>query len=47
LLSALLVGFLVNGFQLLNISSTLVSVVQGVLILIVVSATTLLRLQEA
>lgn len=47
LLSALLVGFLVNGFQLLNISSTLVSGVQGVLILIVVSATTLLRRQEA
>ncbi|TAX43746.1 ABC transporter permease [Rhizobium leguminosarum] len=47
LLSALLVGFLVNGFQLLNISSTLVSGVQGVLILIVVSATTLLPRQEA
>jgi ribose transport system permease protein len=42
-----LVGFLVNGFQLLNISSTLVSGVQGVLILIVVSATTLLRRREA
>ncbi|MGO8506364.1 ABC transporter permease, partial [Rhizobium leguminosarum] len=47
LLSALLVGLLVNCFQLLNISSTLVSGVQGVLILIVVSATTLLRRQEA
>lgn len=46
LLSALLVGFLTNGFQLLNISSTLVSGIQGVLILIVVSATTLLRRQE-
>lgn len=46
LLSALLVGFLVNGFQLLNISSMLVSGVQGVLILVVVSATTLLRRQE-
>jgi ribose transport system permease protein len=46
LLSALLVGFLINGFQLLNISSTLVSGVQGILILIVVSATTLLRKQE-
>ncbi|MGZ2486356.1 ribose transport system permease protein [Rhizobium pisi] len=46
LLSALLVGFLTNGFQLLNISSTLVSGVQGLLILIVVSATTLLRRQE-
>ncbi len=43
LLSALFVGFLINGFQLLNISSTLVSGVQGLLILIVVSATTLLR----
>ena len=29
LLSALFVGFLVNGFQLLNMSSTLVSGVQG------------------
>lgn len=47
LLSALLVGFLVNGFQLLNISSTLVSGVQGLLILIVVSATTLLRRKES
>ena len=47
LLSALLVGFLTNGFQLLNISSTLVSGVQGLLILIVVSATTLLRRREA
>jgi ribose transport system permease protein len=46
LLSALLVGFLVNGFQLLNLSSTLVSGVQGILILIVVSATTLLRKRE-
>ncbi|MHC2296076.1 ABC transporter permease [Rhizobium mongolense] len=46
LLSALFVGFLVNGFQLLNLSSTLVSGIQGVLILIVVSATTLLRKQE-
>jgi ribose transport system permease protein len=45
-LSALLVGFLVNGFQLLNLSSTLVSGVQGILILIVVSATTLLRKRE-
>lgn len=43
LLSALFVGFLMNGFQLLNISSTLVSGVQGLLILLVVSATTLLR----
>lgn len=47
LLSTLFVGFLVNGFQLLNISSVLVSGVQGLLILLVVSATTLLRRQEA
>lgn len=47
LLSTLFVGFLVNGFQLLNISSTLVSGVQGVLILFVVAATSLLRPQEA
>lgn len=46
LLSALFVGFLVNGFQLLNISSTLVSGVQGLLILLVVSATTLLGRKE-
>jgi ribose transport system permease protein len=46
LLSALLVGFLVNGFQLLNLQSTLVSGIQGLLILIVVSATTLLRKRE-
>lgn len=43
LLAALLVGFLGNGFQLLNLPSTLVSGVEGLLILIVVSATTLLR----
>ncbi|WP_377292594.1 ABC transporter permease [Rhizobium sp. SG2393] len=47
LLSALFVGFLINGFQLLNISSTLVSGVQGLLILLVVSATTLLGRKEA
>lgn len=46
LISALFVGFLVNGFQLLNLPSTLVSGVQGLLILIVVSATTLLRKGE-
>lgn len=43
LLSALFVGVLLNGFQLLNILSVLVTGVQGILILIVVSATTLLR----
>ena len=46
LISALFVGFLTNGFQLLNLPSTLVSGVQGLLILIVVSATTLLRKRE-
>ena len=46
LISALFVGFLINGFQLLNLPSTLVSGVQGLLILIVVSATTLLRKRE-
>ncbi|MDQ0321698.1 ribose transport system permease protein [Pararhizobium capsulatum DSM 1112] len=43
LLATLFVSFLINGFQLLNISSTLVSGVQGLLILLVVSATTLLQ----
>jgi ribose transport system permease protein len=43
LLSAVFVGVLINGFQLLNLSSTLVAGVQGLLILLVVSATTLLR----
>ncbi|WP_075289277.1 ABC transporter permease [Pararhizobium arenae] len=43
LLATLFVSFLINGFQLLNISSTLVSGVQGLLILLVVSATTLLK----
>lgn len=47
LLSALFVGILINGFQLLNISSTLVSGVQGLLILAVVSATTLIRRKGA
>lgn len=47
LLSTLFVGMLTNGFQLLNISSTLVSGVQGVLILAVVAATTLLRRRES
>lgn len=42
-LSTLLVGFLTNGSQLLNISSTLVSGIQGVLILLVVAATSLQR----
>ncbi|OLP52898.1 ABC transporter permease [Rhizobium rhizosphaerae] len=46
LLSALFVGVLINGFQLLNLSSTLVSGIQGLLILLVVSATTLLKRKE-
>lgn len=43
LLSAVFVGLLGNGFQLLNISSYWVSGVEGVLILLVVAATTVLR----
>ncbi|HBF28210.1 ABC transporter permease [Rhizobium sp.] len=43
LISAVFVGVLINGFQLLNLSSTLVAGVQGLLILLVVSVTTLLR----
>jgi ribose transport system permease protein len=42
-LSTLFVGFLINGFQLLNISSYWVSGVQGLLILAVVAATSILR----
>jgi ribose transport system permease protein len=42
-LSTLFVGFLINGFQLLNLSSYWVSGVQGVLILAVVAATSILR----
>jgi ribose transport system permease protein len=42
-LSTLFVGFLINGFQLLNISSYWVNGVQGVLILAVVAATSILR----
>jgi ribose transport system permease protein len=47
LLSTLFVGVLLNGFQLLGISSVLVSGVQGLLILLVVSATTILAAKEA
>jgi ribose transport system permease protein len=43
LLSALFIGILINGFQLLNISSYWVNGVQGVLILLVVAATSMLR----
>ncbi|HTJ94716.1 MAG TPA: ABC transporter permease [Pararobbsia sp.] len=43
LVAALFVGSLINGFQLLNISSFWVNGVQGVLIIIVVAASTSLR----
>jgi ribose transport system permease protein len=47
LLSTLFIGFLKNGFQLLNVSSYWVNGVQGVLILLVVSMTSLTRRGEA
>ena len=47
LLAALFIGFLGNGFQLLNISSYWVSGVQGALILLVVAATSVLRRKES
>jgi ribose transport system permease protein len=47
LLSVLFIGFLKNGFQLLNVSSYWVNGVQGVLILLVVSMTSLTRRGEA
>lgn len=43
LLAALLIGFLINGFQLLNVSSFWVNGVQGVLILLVVAASSALN----
>lgn len=43
LLSALFIGFLANGFQLLNVSSYWVNGVQGLLILAVVSMTSLTK----
>ena len=43
LLSVLFIGFLVNGFQLVNVSSYWVNGVQGVLILLVISMTSLTR----
>lgn len=46
LVAALFVGSLINGFQLLNISSFWVNGVQGVLIIIVVAASTALRRKE-
>jgi ribose transport system permease protein len=47
LLSVLFIGLLRNGFQLLNVSSYWVNGVQGVLILLVVSMTSLTRREEA
>ena len=46
LLSVLFIGFLSNGFQLLNVSSYWVNGVQGALILLVVAATSFARGQE-
>ena len=43
LLSALFIGFLANGFQLINVSSYWVNGVQGLLILAVVSMTSLTK----
>lgn len=46
LLATLLIGFLINGFQLLNVSSFWVNGVQGVLILLVVAASSALNRGE-
>jgi ribose transport system permease protein len=46
LLSALFIGVLLNGFQLLNVSSYWVSGVEGLLILAIVAATSVLRRQD-
>jgi ribose transport system permease protein len=46
ILSTLFIGFLANGFQLLNVSSYWVSGVQGALILVVVAATSFARPSE-
>lgn len=46
LLSTLFIGFLANGFQLLNISSYWVNGVQGTLILLVVAATSFAKPSE-
>ncbi|MDR3516679.1 MAG: ABC transporter permease [Azospirillaceae bacterium] len=43
LLAVLFIGFLINGFQLINVSSYWVSGVEGVLILFVVGTTSLVR----
>ena len=42
-LSVLFIGFLINGFQLTNVSSYWVNGAEGLLILFVVAATSLLR----
>jgi ribose transport system permease protein len=47
LLSVLFIGFLSNGFQLLNVSSYWVNGVQGAMILLVVAATSFARGPEA
>ncbi len=46
ILSTLFIGFLANGFQLLNVSSYWVSGVQGALILLVVAATSFAKPSE-
>ncbi|EPM78895.1 ribose ABC transporter permease, partial [Pseudomonas syringae pv. actinidiae ICMP 18804] len=46
LLATLLLGFLINGFQLLNISNFWVNGVQGMLILLVVAFSGALGRQE-
>jgi ribose transport system permease protein len=46
-LSVLFIGFLINGFQLTNVSSYWVNGVEGLLILFVVAATSLLRRSES
>jgi ribose transport system permease protein len=46
-LSVLFIGFLINGFQLTNVSSYWVNGVEGVLILFVVATTSLLRRSES
>jgi ribose transport system permease protein len=47
LMSVLFIGFLINGFQLTNVSSYWVNGVEGVLILFVVAATSLVRRSES
>jgi ribose transport system permease protein len=47
LLSVLFIGFLINGFQLTNVSSYWVNGVEGVLILFVVAATSLVSRGES